>query len=153
MGNYRSKGRKIEYIETEAYQVPSALIRLYSPQAHFSHHCAGSLNLTHSECKLQLPKSPVELSFPYNRTNSLPLMIRAPADRQASTALVIEEDLTTPLSQLYHSSQSASHPFEASLYPSVGRSAILHAVQDQYCSAVTDAANSNLKSAQIDLLK
>ena len=148
------KGKKSS-IECEAYHCPSALIRLYSPQAHFQEHGSGSLYLDHKECRLRLPHSTKNstLSFPFNHFNGLPLMIKAPSDAAASTALVLEEDLSGSLHQIYTATTKNTAPFEATMYPSVGRSVILDAIDQQYCSAVVDSGNTNLRSAQIELLK
>ena len=51
-------------IETEAYYVPDAGIRLYSPKYHFQEHSSGCLLLTHDECVLQVPRSNQTMSFP-----------------------------------------------------------------------------------------
>ena len=64
-------------IRTEAYYVPSASIRLYSPQFHFREHCEGRLIANAVGIQLELParKDNHRLSFPYNGCNNLPLML------------------------------------------------------------------------------
>ena len=42
-------------IETAAYYIPSASIRLYSPQYHFHEHCGGSLRMDNVGLHLSLP--------------------------------------------------------------------------------------------------
>ena len=65
-------------IETAAYYIPSASIRLYSPQYHFRKHCGGSLTMDNVGLHLSLPtnqaKNPT-LSFPFNAVNNLPMML------------------------------------------------------------------------------
>ena len=65
-------------IETAAYYIPSASIRLYSPQYHFREHCGGSLKMDNVGLHLSLPtnqaKNPT-LSFPFNAVNNLPMML------------------------------------------------------------------------------
>jgi Integrase core domain. len=70
-------------IQTEAYYVPSATIRLYSPQFHFNEHRAGHLSLNHCGVDLQLPTANkrtnlASVSFPFNSMSFLPMML--PAD-------------------------------------------------------------------------
>ena len=147
------------FIETEAFHVPSAVIRLYSPQAHFRKHRSGSLIVTHSGCHLELPSASTSqkpLKFPFNHFNGLPLMLRAPSDSTSSTALIMDEDLTYSMSAAHGSSPSLpSLPFSAEMYPTVSRSEILEALDEQYgCNAgILDARNKNLRSAQVELLK
>lgn len=67
-------------ITTEAYYVPSATIRLYSPQFHFNEYCAGRLSVTHCGVDLYLPTanqstSADSVSFPFNSMSLLPLML------------------------------------------------------------------------------
>lgn len=50
---------------------------------------------------LRLPNDDVDLSFPYNCMNMLPLMLQAPSDSHPSTALMVEEDLSSAYSSLH----------------------------------------------------
>ena len=60
-------------IRTRAYYVPSASIRLFSPQRLFQQQSDGSLVMTGDLVTLNLSKS-VNLNFPYHSSNGLPLM-------------------------------------------------------------------------------
>ena len=64
-------------IETAAYYIPSASIRLYSPQYHFRECCGGSLKMDNVSLDLHLPHQNrnMKLSFPYNSVNNLPMML------------------------------------------------------------------------------
>ena len=64
-------------IETAAYYIPTASIRLYSPQYHFRESCGGSLRMDNVGLHLTLPlnRRKPALSFPYNSVNNLPLML------------------------------------------------------------------------------
>ena len=70
-------------ILAEAYHVPSASIRLYSPQAHFQKLDGGKLIVTKDECRLFLPShrknesTNSELSFPFHPKSNLPCMLRS----------------------------------------------------------------------------
>ena len=82
---------KTKEIITFAYYIPSASIRLYSPQAHFAESKSGRLSCSWNEVRLYLP-SPVNpdsstplvphdddsndyLSFPYHPHSNLPCML------------------------------------------------------------------------------
>ena len=64
-------------IETAAYYIPGASIRLYSPQYHFREHCGGSLRMDNVGLHLTLPnhRAKPALSFPFNAVNNLPMML------------------------------------------------------------------------------
>ena len=65
-------------IETMAYYVPAASIRLYSPQFHFRENLCGRLSLDNTGVTLSLPsaKSPLKvLSFPFQASSNLPIML------------------------------------------------------------------------------
>ena len=80
---------KTREIVTFAYYIPSASIRLYSPQSHFADSKSGSLTCSWNEVRLYLPSSvdsdtvsraTIEanddyLSFPYHPHSSLPCML------------------------------------------------------------------------------
>ncbi len=60
-------------IRTEAQYVPSATIRLFSPQAYFLTNKSGKLELDTQQTTLTLPDG-TSLVFPYNSSSKLPLM-------------------------------------------------------------------------------
>jgi hypothetical protein len=62
-------------IETKAYYVPDALIRLFSPQAYFqANQHAGRCVIQGQKTTLELPDKTI-LEFPYNPRSNLPLML------------------------------------------------------------------------------
>ena len=63
-------------IKTQAYYVPDAIVRLFSPQTYFREQQKGYLRLDHSSTTLQLSDGSL-LQFPYNTNNNLPLMLPA----------------------------------------------------------------------------
>ena len=63
-------------IKTQAYYVPDATVRLFSPQTYFREQQKGYLRLDHSSTTLQLSDGSL-LQFPYNTNNNLPLMLPA----------------------------------------------------------------------------
>jgi hypothetical protein len=60
-------------IQTTAYYVPEASVRLFSPQTYFKEKKAGSLLITHDRTTLTL-KDGSRMDFPYQE-NNLPLML------------------------------------------------------------------------------
>jgi hypothetical protein len=64
----------VRVIETRAYYVPSATIRLYSPQQYFQEHNAGELWSNARRTVLTLADGS-KLEFPYNPGSNLPLML------------------------------------------------------------------------------
>lgn len=74
---------KVGFIVTEAYYVPSATIRLYSPQFHFREHSKGKISMGHDIITLTLPpmeqnkNKHLELSFPFQQSSNLPLMLKS----------------------------------------------------------------------------
>ena len=65
---------EVRTIKVEAYYVPEATIRLFSPQQYFKEHQAGHLIATHKDVTLMLPEG-VPLYFPYQDDNNLPMML------------------------------------------------------------------------------
>ena len=63
-------------IKTQAYYVPEATVRLFSPQTYFREQQKGYLRLDHSSTTLELSDGYL-LQFPYNSNNNLPLMLPA----------------------------------------------------------------------------
>lgn len=154
----------IQYIETMAYYVPSAKIRLYSPQTHFKEQKNGRLVLDSTSCTLHLPHQDISLSFPFNQFNNLPLMIQAPSDSSGASALLLEPQLDTPYfdpsphdipNSTYHvDSADSSDPYQPHFFPDMSSSDIhsaLHLEHGGFC-AVTDEKNANLQSSQLELL-
>ena len=62
-------------IETVALYMPSARVRLYSPQTHFKEHQSGAVHMTWKTVTLQLPNDSTSLTFPFNQMCNLPLML------------------------------------------------------------------------------
>jgi hypothetical protein len=69
----RDMFRNKRKIQTTAYYVPDASIRLFSPQTYFKEKKAGSLLITHDRTTLTL-KDGSRMDFPYQE-NNLPLML------------------------------------------------------------------------------
>ena len=104
--NIMDQKGEISIIETEAYFVPAANIRLYSPQNDFKSHCDGELHMTWNETTRCLPNSNNVLSFPYNQHNNLPLMIKAPSDSKNSRAHLCLLKQVAQLPSLIHQTLS-----------------------------------------------
>ena len=68
----------VRTLKTEAYHVPEANIRLFSPQTYFHEQQKGQLVLNHSSTTLSLADGST-LVFPYNSQNNLPLMLPSPS--------------------------------------------------------------------------
>ena len=64
----------VRALKTEAYYVPEANIRLFSPQMYFHEQQKGQLVMNHSNTMLCLADGST-LVFPYNSQNNLPLML------------------------------------------------------------------------------
>ena len=64
----------VRVLRTQALYVPSAGVRLFSPQSYFKENLAGSLLCTHDKCALTLPDGD-RLEFPYQPGSKLPLML------------------------------------------------------------------------------
>ena len=71
-------------IRTEAYYIPQATIRLFSPQSYFQHQQGGHCTVLGQKIQLHLPHD-VTLEFPYNKGGNLPLMLMS-----------THQDLVTP---------------------------------------------------------
>jgi hypothetical protein len=134
---------KVAVIETEAYYVPSAHIRLYSPQSHFARHKQGQMTLNWEETTLTLPNSSKKLSFPYDQYNALPLMILGPGDSHPSEALLIEEDISTDPSFQTESTDDKDN--SDSFIPQ-------NCSSEEINCAITDEQNVNLTGSQLELL-
>ena len=62
-------------VQTLAFYVPNASIRLYSPQYHFKECLGGHLTMDHTGIELTLPSTSRPLSFPFNESSNLPYML------------------------------------------------------------------------------
>lgn len=78
-------------IETTAYFVPEADVRLFSPQSKFQEQEAGSLHLDHKRTVYTSAQGD-QFEFPYNCCNNLPLMLLDQSHRSASTAGLISSN-------------------------------------------------------------
>ena len=65
---------EVRKIRVEAYYVPEAKIRLFSPQQYFRYHSGGNLFADHRRTLLTLCDG-AQLEFPYQQGNGLPLML------------------------------------------------------------------------------
>jgi hypothetical protein len=63
----------VHTIRTKAYYVPTAHVRLYSPQVHFRQSFEGTLSMNWEKLSLRFPDS-VKLTFPFHPANNLPMM-------------------------------------------------------------------------------
>ena len=133
------KGIK-QTIETEAYYVPSAKIRLYSPQDHFRQQKKGSVTMNHNEVLLRLPNKTTPLSFPFHPTSNLPLMIIPPRCHEHAS-LCMEPNLSHTYSV---DASSQDQLFRAEFYDGFDSEAINIAVDAE--------SNSNLTRSQLELL-
>ena len=71
---FDSEGKETT-VETEAIYMPSASIRLYSPQAHFRKARNGSLFLDGRGVKVLFPHDKATYTFPHHEPSMLPLML------------------------------------------------------------------------------
>jgi len=132
----------IQFIECEAYYVPSARIRLYSPQHHFQSAQEGHLYMDKDKLTLRLPNSSCDLRFPYHPGNHLPLMIEIGSSSLANTALV-----PTPNLESFYSTNTqpdTPKPFDATIYDGFDSNAIAEAFLLEQ--------NVNLTKSQAELL-
>ena len=65
---------RIAVIRTECYHVPSADIRLFSPQTYFQEHDGGDCVVSKDKVTIRF-KDGSEAEFPYNHGSNLPLML------------------------------------------------------------------------------
>jgi hypothetical protein len=75
-------------IRAQAFYVPIATIRLFSPQAYFQEHEAGQYVMTAKHCVLTLADGSL-LEFPYNHESNLPLML--PSGRLAVAGITLQD--------------------------------------------------------------
>ena len=84
----------VRVLQTTAFYVPSAPIRLFSPQAYFREHRSGSITLDQTGAKLILADH-THLQFPY-QNNNLPLMFTSKHFEQHTPDVSLSEtDLHT----------------------------------------------------------
>ncbi len=130
-------------IETLALYMPTAKIRLYSPQTHFKEHKSGEVQISWNEVVLKLPNDVGRLSFPFNPVCNLPLML---IKEEVSTLNYV--GLSSPIGATCWLSEfvkDESVRTLSSILPPETRS------NELMCS-VMDEQNSNLSSAQRELL-
>jgi hypothetical protein len=71
---------QIAIVETTAYYIPDAQVRLFSPQLYFIEEQDGELLMTKDGVTLQTANDKVRLSFPINDQNNLPMALPIPMD-------------------------------------------------------------------------
>ena len=64
---------QVALIRTRAYYIPTASIRIYSPQSYFTIHERGNGSFDHHKVSITTADG-VELVFPFTRGSNLPLM-------------------------------------------------------------------------------
>ena len=82
----------VETIRCEAYYVPKATIRLFSPQKYFQEQNGGTCELTAFHVKLHMPNGLGTLKFPFQPPSNLPMMLPATGESQAN--IVNREEFT-----------------------------------------------------------
>ena len=126
---------KIGMVITEAYYVPSATIRLYSPQFHFREHSKGSISMDHNTISLCLPPMPenknkvLKLVFPFQQSSNLPLMLKSD-----------------------HPDLPSSFNVAASRYGPVSETLETTISSGDFSAFLADIENPNLSPAQKELL-
>jgi hypothetical protein len=81
----------VRSIRTRAYYVPTATIRLFSPQTYFQEGQEGELRLNSRATELELHDG-TTLEFPYNHWSNLPIMLSAHSHECRATAGLTYED-------------------------------------------------------------
>ena len=137
-------------IDTTAYYVPSATIRLFSPQVYTTANKTASLHLDHTGLSLTLSNG-VTVNFPIQHSNNLPFMLtsKAIADRQKSFKsqhLASSDSFQTITGFLFSSTHDC---FRTSVVDYVTASTFLSPADD----AIFKKSNWNLDSAQKELLR
>jgi len=112
-------------IQTEAYYIPQATIRLFSPQAYFQRHQGGHCIVHDKKIQLKL-KDHTILEFPYNKGGNLPLMLMS--TQRDSVTPNLRSPETTLLTQpsLLHSYLSVVHQTNQNLTSSQKELLLLH---------------------------
>lgn len=130
---------KIGVVVTEAYYVPTASIRLYSPQFHFREHSKGSISMDHNKMHLILPPMPVnqnralQLTFPFQQSSNLPLMLKSD-----------HPDLPTSFNVANSSTPSRYGPVMETLETTIS--------SGDFSAFLADIENPNLSPSQKELL-
>ena len=130
----------VHEIETMAYYVPNATIRLYSPQYHFKENMVGSMKLNHNAVSLHLSQQKT-LEFPFNPSSNLPLMLLAD-HLSFLTAFFAPSGLQSSLTS--HESAVRDSPLFESM------DALIK--ENDLSALLVDESNSNLSKAQKELL-
>ena len=137
-------------INTTAYYVPTATIRLFSPQVYTAANPTANLHLDHRGLSLKLATN-VTVHFPIQSNNNLPFMLTEQAlrERRRSTksAHVVTTDLFTNICTFFLTSTLDN--FRASIIDATTASALLVPVDD----AIFQKSNWNLDPAQKELLR
>jgi hypothetical protein len=84
---------QIAIVETTAYYIPDAQVRLFSPQLYFIEEQGGELVMTKDEVTLTTAHDKVRLSFPINDQNNLPMALPIPMDSGFCTFHVTTEEI------------------------------------------------------------
>ena len=126
-------------IETQAYFVPEASIRLYSPQYHFKENMAGKMLVVCNGISLDVPSGPT-LEFPFNPSSNLPLML--PAEHPSFLSAFFAP-----------SSSASSFSFDGpSKFTPIFESMDSMLSENDISALLVDESNSNLSRAQKELL-
>jgi hypothetical protein len=84
---------QIAIVETTAYYIPNAQVRLFSPQLYFIEEQGGELVMTKDGVTLQTAHDKVRLSFPINDQNNLPMALPIPMDSGFCTFHATTEEI------------------------------------------------------------
>jgi hypothetical protein len=135
---------KLHVIETQAYYVPDASIRLYSPQFHFKENMRGRLVLDCNGVKLHLPNGATlkTLEFPFQTSSNLPLIL--PASHPAVNRALYTPSSVEGFFQSFDSVLPKFHPVYENIDVAIG--------DHDLHSFLVDSTNSNLSKAQKELL-
>ena len=134
-------------IETAAYYIPSANIRLYSPQYHFRENCGGNLKMDNVGLLLTLPgnRRRPALSFPYNSVNNLPLMLQSHHPHFTSAMFS-----ACPSGEELHSAIKRVHPILKDV-PVVEHFDLLATADAMDQVLINGDQRANLSTAQLEL--
>ena len=133
-------------IETMAYFVPAASIRLYSPQFHFRENLCGHMVLDNSGVTLSLPSaksSLTDLSFPFQASSNLPLML------PTSHPSLISGFFATNVDQVFPGLDKTP---PLGFFDPVFENIDVDFAPSELQAFLLDKSNSNLSSAQKELL-
>lgn len=82
----------VKTIRCQAYYVPKANIRLFSPQRFFEEQNGGKCEITAERTTITLPNGTGTLKFPYQHSSGLPLMLPAPKDTVVRSFIIHQMD-------------------------------------------------------------